>query len=117
MAQEFENQLKRMFAELDEDLPAAEFAPRVMSELLRPRQRERLLWSAAILAALAFLWFGYADLESGLRMVAGFPRILFAVTSETLVALSRSSLVYIYGIALAGYGLLWLMRRLGIRVM
>jgi hypothetical protein len=117
MTQEFEGQLKRMFAELDEDLPVAEFAPRVMSELLRPRRRERLRWSVTTLAALAFLWFAYADLEAGLQMVAGFPRLLFAVASESVAALSRSPLVYIYGAALAGYGFLWLMRRLGIRVM
>jgi hypothetical protein len=117
MTQQFENQLKRMFAELDEDLPAAQFAPRVMSELHRPHRRERLLWSAAILAVLAFLWVAFADLEAQLRTVAEFPRILFAATSELGAALSRSPLAYIYGTALAGYGLLWLMRRLGIRVM
>jgi hypothetical protein len=50
MTREFENQLKRKFAELYEDLPVANFAPRVMSELLRPRRSERLLWSLAILA-------------------------------------------------------------------
>jgi hypothetical protein len=117
MTQEFENQLKRMFAELEEDLPAAEFAPRVMAELHRPRRRERLLWSGIILATLAFGWFAFPDLEAGFRIVAGFPRMLFDVTGESGVALSRSPLVYIYGTAFVGYGLLWFLRRLGIRVM
>jgi hypothetical protein len=117
MTQQLENQLRRMFAELDEDLPATQFAPRVMSELHRPRRHARLLWSAAILAALAFMWFAYADLEAGLRIVAGFPRILLVATGESLAAASRSPLVCIYAAALTGYGCLWLMRRFGIRIM
>lgn len=112
MTRELENQLKRMFAELDEDLPVAGFTSEVMSGLLRPRRRERLLWSSAILAALAFLWFSFPVVEAGLRIVDGFPRTLFTVGSEWWGALSQSPLVYVYGTALGGYLLLWLVRRL-----
>jgi hypothetical protein len=117
MTQEIESRLKRMFAELEQDLPATDFAPAVMAELHRPRRRERVLWSAMLLAALVFLWFAFADLAAGFRIVAGFPRLLIAVTGESVAALSRSPLVYIYGMGLVGYGILWLMRRFGIRVM
>jgi len=117
MTRELENQLKQMFAELDEDLPVADFTSEVMSGLLRPRRRERLLYSSAILAALAFLWFSFPHLEAGLRIVVGFSRALFSVATESLADLSQSPLVYIYGTALGGYVLLWLVRRLQIRVM
>lgn len=112
MTREVENQLKRMFARLDEDLPVADFTSEVMSGLRRPRRRERLLWSSAILAALAFLWFSFPVLEAGLRIVAGFPHTLFAAGSEWLWVLSQSPLVYVYGTALGGYLLLWMVRRL-----
>ena len=117
MARELENQLKQMFAELDEDLPAADFTSRVMSELLKPRRRERLLWSSAILAALALLWLSFPDIEAGLRIVAGFPRVLFDAAEKTSAVLAQSPLVYIYGTALGGYVLLWLTRSLKIRLM
>jgi hypothetical protein len=117
MTRELENQLKQMFAELDENLPVADFTSEVMSGLLRPRRRERLLWSPAILAALAFLWFSFPVLEAGFRIVAGFPRTLFAVGSDSLAALSQSPLVYVYGMALGGYVFLWMVRRLQIRLM
>jgi hypothetical protein len=117
MTRELESRLKQMFADLDEDLPAAGFTSRVMSELHRPRRRERVLWSSAILAVLAFLWFSLPHVEAGLRSVAGFPRALFSVVSESLAAFSQSPLVYVYGTALGGYALLWLIRRLRIRLM
>jgi hypothetical protein len=117
MTRELESELKQLFADLDEDLPAADFTSQVMSELRKPRRRERLLWCSAILAALAFLWFSFPHLEAGLRIVAGLRRTLFDVASESLAALSQSPLVYIYGTALGGHVLLWLMRRLRIRLM
>jgi hypothetical protein len=115
MTRELENRLKQMFAELDEGLPAADFTAEVMSGVLRPRRRERLLWSSALLAALAFVWFSFPVLEAGFRTVAGFPRTLFAVGSESLAALSQSPLIYVYGVALGGYVLLWLVRRFQVR--
>jgi hypothetical protein len=117
MTRELEKQLRQRFADLEEDLPVADFTSEVMSGVLRPRRRERLLWSSVILAALAFLWFSFPVLEAGLRIVAGFPGTLFAVASESLAALAQSPLVYIYGTALGGYVLLWLVRRLQIRLM
>lgn len=117
MTPEHENRLKQMFADLEEDLPVADFSSRVMSEVRKPRRRARLLWSSAILAALAFLGFSFRDLEAGLRIVAGFPRAFLAVASEPLAALSQSPLIYVYGMALGGYVVLWLVRRLQIRVM
>jgi hypothetical protein len=117
MTQEFENQLKQMFAGLDEDLPAGQFAPRVMSELLRPRRREGLLWSGLILATLAFLGFSFAKLGPELRILAGVPHTLIDAANESGAALSQSPLVHIYGMALGACLLLCLMRRLGIRVM
>lgn len=117
MTPELENPLRQMFAGLDEELPATDFTSKVMSELLRPRRRERLLWSAAVLAALAFVWFAFPDLETGVTVVAGFFRNAFDVAGDSLAALSRSPLVYIYGTALGGYALLWLTRRLRIRLM
>lgn len=117
MTRELDNPLQQMFAELDEDLPAADFTSEVMSGLLRPRRRERLLWSSAILSVFAFLWFSFPHLEVGVRIVAGFPHALLAVASEWLAALSQSPLVYVYGTALGGYALLWLVRRLQIRMM
>jgi hypothetical protein len=104
MAPEFENDLKRMFARADEELPAAQFTNRLMSELLKPRRRERWLGAAALLAAVAFLWFSFPYLEAGLKV---------AVES----ALAQSPLLYIYGTALGGYALLWLVRRFQIRLM
>jgi hypothetical protein len=115
MTRELENRLKQMFAELDEDLPDADFTAEVMSGLLRPRRSERLLWFSALPAALAFLWLSFPVLEAGFEVVAGFPRTLFAVGSESLAALSQSPLVYVYGVALGGYVLLWLVRRFQIR--
>jgi hypothetical protein len=116
MTRELENRLKQMFAQLDEELPVPDFTSGVMSGLLRPRRRERLLWSSAILAALAFLWLSFPVLEAGVRTVAGFPRTLFGVASESLATLSQSPLVYVYGMTLGGYVLLRVVRRLQIRM-
>jgi hypothetical protein len=107
MTREIENPLKQMFADLDENLPSAGFTSEVMSELLKPRQRERLLRSSAVLAALAFLWLSFPHLDAGVRIVG----------SASLATLSQSPLVYVYGMALGGYALLWLMRRIQIRFM
>jgi hypothetical protein len=117
MARELENELKQMFADLDEDLPVAEFTSRVMCELHEPRRRERLLWSSTVLAALAFLWVSIPVIEAGLRRVAGLPRALADVAGESWAALSQSPLIYVYGTALGGYFLVWLMRRVQIRWM
>lgn len=117
MTREHEDPLKRMFAELEEDLPVAGFTSQVMSRVLRTRRRERLLWSSAIVAALAFVWFSFPVVLAGFRIVAGLPRTVFDVASESLPALSQSPLVYVYGTAAAGYVLLWLIRRLQIRLM
>ena len=118
MTRELENQLKQMFADdRHEDLPGTQFTSQVMSEVLKPRRRERVLGSSAILAALAFLWFAFPYLEPRLRIVAGLPSTLFDAASESWAASSQSPLVYIYGTALGGYALLWLVRRLNIRWM
>jgi hypothetical protein len=117
MTQEFENQLKQKFAELDEELPSSGFTPRVMSELLKPRRREHLLRSSAILAALAFLWFSFPNLKAVLRIAAASTHDLLYATSESLTALSHTPVVYIYGTALGGYLLLRLVRKLQIRLM
>jgi hypothetical protein len=117
MTRELENSLKQMFADLDEDLPAAPFTRQVMSELLEPRRRERWLWYSALVAALAFLWLAFPELEAGINIVAAYPRTLFEIANESWAALSQSPLIYVYGTALGGYGLLWLVRRLQIRLM
>ncbi len=108
MTREIESQLKQMFADLDEHLPAADFTSRVTSEVLELRWRARLLWASALLAAVAFLWFAFPHLEAGIRIV---------VAGESLAALAKSPLVYVYGTALGGYGLLWLLRRFQIRLL
>ena len=117
MTREIENELKQRFADLDEDLPVADFTTRVMTDLLEPRRRERLVWFAILLATLAFLWIALPVIAAGFRMVAGFPRIVSDVAGESWAALSRSPLIYVYGAALGGYVLIWLTRRLRIRLM
>ena len=117
MTRELENQLKRMYADLDEDLPAAQFTSRVMLELHEPRRRERMLWSLAILAAVAFLGFTFSTFEPVVKAVAVFPRTLLDAVRESWVALWQSPLVYIYGSALGGYALLAVVRRFRIRWM
>jgi hypothetical protein len=117
MTRELDTQLKQMFAELDEDLPVSDFTTEVMSGVLGPRRRERVLWSSAIVAVLAFLWFSFPYLGAATEIVAGFPRLLVALARESLAASSQSPLVYIYGAAFGGYALLWLVRRLRIRLM
>ncbi|HTC52615.1 MAG TPA: hypothetical protein VK700_11830 [Steroidobacteraceae bacterium] len=117
MTQDFENDLKRRFAALDEALPSAQFTSQVMSELHKPRRRERLLGFTAILAAVAFLLFSFPYLKAAAAMAAGSARTVLAATDVSLADLSHSPLLYIYGTALGGYLLLWLMRRLQIRLM
>ncbi len=117
MTPELESRLKQMFAELDEDLPSTDFTSKVTSELLKPRRRERLLRSSAILAALPLLWLSFSELEAGLRIVAGLPQVLFDIARGPLSALSQSPLLYIYGTALGGYLLLRLARLLELRLM
>jgi hypothetical protein len=109
---ELESRMKQMFAELDESLPGAHFTTEVMSALLRPRRRERLLSFSAILAALVFLWLSFPTFQAGLRIVAGFPHVFLPVARESLAALAQSPVVCIYGMALGGYALLWLVLRL-----
>jgi hypothetical protein len=106
MTQDFENDLKREFAALDEDLPAPQFTARLMSELHKPRRRERLLAASAVLAALVFLGFSFPYLRTGVGMFA-----------ESLSGVSPSPLLYVYGTALGGYLLAWLMRRFPVRLM
>lgn len=117
MTREIENQLRQMFVDLDEDLPSAHFTSQVMSELRKPRRRERLLWSVAAVAALTWLWFLFPELAPSLTIIAGFPGALFGFANESFAALLQTPLVYVYGAALGGYVLLWLMRRLELRLM
>jgi hypothetical protein len=117
MTRDLEPQLNQMFADLDEDLPSADFTSQVMSELLKPRRRERRLWSTAILAALACLLFVFPELAPDLRIVAGFPIILLSLADDSVAALLQTPLVYIYGTAFGGYVLLRLLRRLQVRLM
>jgi hypothetical protein len=113
MTQELENQLKVMFTELEEELPAADFTSRVMWDV---RQRGRdLLWCSAILGTLAFLWLAFPDFDIGLRLVAGLPPALFDFASESVPILTKSPLLYVYGVPLGGYVLLRLMHRFHIR--
>jgi hypothetical protein len=110
-----DDELKQRFAELDEELPAGAFTSRVMDGLMKPRRRERWLWSCATLSTFAFLWFAFPYLQAGLGIVAEIPRTLSGVAREAFPALSQSPLVYVYGTALGGYALLRLMRRLQVR--
>jgi hypothetical protein len=88
-----------------------------MSAVLRPRRRERLLSSVALLAALTFLWFSFPALKAGFASVAESTRGVVYIAGESLVALVHSPLFYIYGAVLGAYVLLRLMRRLQIRLM
>lgn len=115
MTREIDGRLKQMFSDLDEELPAADFTSEVVSALRKPGRRERWLWASAILAALVFLWVAFPVLVAGLNRVAGFPQALFDFAVESFAALSP--LVFVYGTALGGYVLLWLVRRLQIRSM
>jgi hypothetical protein len=117
MTRALENRLEQLFAEADTDLPAEVFTAKVMSELRKQRRRQLLLWSSSVLAGLVFLWFSFSSFEPALRTVAEYPSIALDLVAESLVALSQSPLVYVYGTALGGYLLLGLMRRFHIRLM
>jgi hypothetical protein len=117
MARDLENELKQRFADLAEELPGADFTSDVKSALLRPRRRARLLWCAAVLAALVFLWFSFPHLEAGVSIVAGLPRTLLDVANESWAPVIHSPLLYIYGIALGCYALLSIAPRLKVRLM
>ncbi|MEJ0005923.1 MAG: hypothetical protein WDM77_05915 [Steroidobacteraceae bacterium] len=117
MTQKLEEQLRQAFARSDESFPVSDVTPKVMSEVHKLRRRERLLWSSALVAAFAFLWFVFPDLQVGFRTVAGAADDIYEGMRESVVSWSRSPLAYIYGIALGGYVILRLMHRLRIRMM
>ncbi len=117
MTRELDDRLKQMFAELDEDLPAAGFTSEVMSVLRKPHRHRRWLWSSAVLAALACAWLSFPILLAGASGIAGLPHAVLDVLSDSLARLQRSPIAFVYGVALGGYMLLWLGRRLRIRAM
>jgi hypothetical protein len=117
MTREFENQLQRMFADAELELPAADFTARIVSDLQRPRRRERLIWCTSVLAALAFLWFSLPALEPALGVVAASAGVFPNAAIEAMVTLSRSPLVYVYGTALGAYLLVRLLNRFPLRLL
>jgi hypothetical protein len=116
MTREIEGQLKQMFAQLDEGLPAADFTSQVMSRLHKVRRTERLLLASAVLAVLAFLGFSFFYLESVVGSVAGLSEAVLDGATDSSATLIHSPLVYVYGMAMGGYLLLRLTQRLTIRL-
>ena len=116
MTREFELHLKQLFRDADVDLQSERFTAGVMDELLRLRRRERRIWSSSFLAALAFLWLLVANFAPALGTVAAYPPVLADAAAQTLVSLSRSPLVHVYGVALMSYLLLRLARRFHLRL-
>lgn len=115
MTREIENQLEGMLAAAA-DLPGDDFTARVMSDVLGPRRRERLIRVSGLLAALMFCCLLLWQLEPLLGTVAGSPRLLPRFAAESWRALSGSPLVCVYGTALGAVLLARLLRRLHIHV-
>jgi hypothetical protein len=111
MTTEFESELERLFVDTEIDLAPEEFTARLMIELREPRRRERLIWSASCVLALVFSWLLFPALDPTLRIVAAYPGELLDVVAESLGALARSPLTYIYGAVLVPYLLQYLARR------
>jgi hypothetical protein len=117
MTDEFESRLQRMFAEAEVNMPAADFAARIGADLRKSRRRERLVRCSRWLTALALAWLSLQLLMPALGALGASVTMLPGVITDSVVALSRSPLVYVYGAALGGYLLLRLAGRFHLRLL
>jgi hypothetical protein len=115
MTQEPQDRLKQLFAATDTELPGEHFTAEVMSELVKPRRRARLIWLSSVVGMATFLVFLLWNLEPLLGSLAVEPRVLLDVATRSWAVVSQSPLVYVYGTALAGHVLLKLVQRLELR--
>jgi hypothetical protein len=117
MTQEFDTGLTRLFARANEELAQEHFKAEVMAAVRRQRRQRRVLAAAAALMVLVFLGIALPELMAGFELIAVMPQRFFDAAHEPAAAAMRSPVVVIYGMVMAGYAAVWLMRRLQIRLM